>query len=122
MSEQIKVGDKVRVKKSGEVFTVEDINDNPNYVADDEIYASGWGGRGSVDVDSPDEVEKIDWAAPTPETIAKALSLALHASDGDLEVHETSNEGDGLVSVVGRWKGMEGGFNVRFGAWQEDML
>lgn len=115
-------GNRVRVKKTAEVITIEDINDNPNYIADGEIYATGWGNRGSMSIDSPDEIEKIDWQAPTPEDLARALSIALHTREDNIEVHETSQEGGGLVAVLGRWKGVEGGFYVRFGTWQEDML
>lgn len=123
MSKKIKPGDKARIKKTGEVFTVDDIN--PEWFAGpecDECYAEGWTARGSVTVDSPDEIEKVDWQEPTPDDLARALSLALHAREDNIEVHETSQEGDGLVAVLGRWKGVEGGFYVRFGAWQEDML
>ena len=46
----------------------------------------------------------------------------LHKWDDGIEVHETSNEGEGLVAVLARWNGVEGGFYVRFGQWREDML
>lgn len=40
-----------------------------------------------------------------------------------IEVHETEIQDDrGLVAVLGRWKGMEGGFLVRFGPWDEEMM
>lgn len=117
-----KPGDRVRVKKTGEVIRLDDVNDNPNYATDDELFAEGWSVHGSVTIMSPDEIEKVDWTEPTPEAIAKALSSELHKWDDGIEVHETSNEGDGLIAVLARWNGVEGGFYVRFGHWQEDML
>lgn len=120
---EIKPGDKARIKKTGEVFTVDDVN--PDWFAGpecDEFYIEGWSVRGSVTIDSPGEIEKVDWQEPTPDELSKALSLALHASEDNIEVQETSQEGDGLVAVLGRWKGVEGGFYVRFGSWREDML
>lgn len=119
----IKPGDKARIKKTGEVFTVDDVN--PDWFAGpecDECFIEGWGAGGSVTIDSPDEIERVDWQEPTPEVLAKALSSELHKWDDGIEVHETSNEGDGLVAVLARWNGVEGGFYVRFGQWREDML
>lgn len=119
----IKPGDKARVKKTGEVFTVDDVN--PDWFAGpecDECYIEGSSVRGSVTIDSPDEIETVDWQEPTPEDLADAMQMALHADEDNIEVHETSQEGDGIVAVLGRWKGVEGGFYVRFGQWREDML
>lgn len=119
----IKPGDKARVKKTGEVFTVDDVN--PDWFAGpecNECYIEGSSVRGSVTIDSPDEIETVDWQEPTPEDLADAMQMALHADEDNIEVHETSQEGDGIVAVLGRWKGVEGGFYVRFGQWREDML
>lgn len=117
-----KPGDRVRVKKTGEVIHLDDVNDNPNYAADDELFADGWSVHGSVTIMSPDEIEKVDWAAPTAEQLASVLASGLHHFGEDIEVHETSQEGEGLVAVLAKWKGAEGGFYVRFGVWREDML
>lgn len=123
MSTAIKPGDKARIKATGEIFTVDDAN--PDWFAGpecDECYIEGTGPTGSVIIDSPDEIEKVDWTAPTPEDLAKALSSELHKWGDGIEVHETSDEGNELISVLARWNGVEGGFHVRFGQWQEDML
>lgn len=63
---KIKNGDKARIKKTGEVFTVEDVN--PNWFDGpecDECYIEGWHAHGSVTIDHPDEIEKVDWQEPT---------------------------------------------------------
>ena len=120
---RIKSGDYAREKATGRVFRVDHVNDNPNREADGEIYLEGWNSYGSVTIDSPDDVEKADWSPPSADDLARALSGALHEWGGDIEVHETDIQDDrGLVAALGRWKGMEGGFLVRFGPWDEEMM
>lgn len=122
MSTSIKPDDYVRVKATGELIRVDHVNDNPNRVRDDEYYLDGWGQHGTVVIDEPEEVEKVDWSPPSADDLARALSRLLHDWGEDIEVHETAIEdGEGLVSVGARWKGVGGGFLVRFGPWQEDM-
>ena len=77
---EIKPGDKARIKKTGEVFTVDDINDNPNRVADDEIYASGWGVAHRARLIRSGEYVRTGWIATlTLNPRTEGITRELHA-------------------------------------------
>lgn len=102
---EFKENEYVRIKKTGMVVKLQDINPDPNFDPKEESWADGWGESGSVIIDSPDEVEKIDAAPPSTDDIGKTLARMLCASEGDLDIHETYWNGES-VEVAARWQGI----------------
>jgi hypothetical protein len=111
-----KVGDTVRVKKTGHLVELDDVNQNPYYERDEEIWAEGMrlDGVGTAYFDSPDEVEKVEVKPlPTAEDIAKEVSSRLHSGFGDvIDVHETSVSGNTIEAVGRDSQGMQVAFLV----------
>jgi len=117
-------GDIAREKSTGMKFTVDDVNENPNYREDEEYFLSGTaqGGMFSVDVLSPDDVELVMSAAaadaravPTAEQLAPQIASGLTAAIGDVvvDVNGSSIDGPGSISVYGRTgEGLPVGFTI----------
>ena len=103
---EFKEGDYVRVKATGEVMKLYDINPNPNFDPQDETWADGYNANGNyVELDGPDDIEKVDAAPPSTDDIGKALSRMLCTSEDDLDVNETYWNGES-VEVAARWQGI----------------
>lgn len=128
-----RAGDRVRQKSSRIEFTLDDVNQNPNYEADDEYYASGTtdGGTLSVDVMSPDDLELVMTAAaararkaPTAAQIAPQVATSLHSAFGDVVVtiDTTDIDGPGEISAYGRTAdGLRVNFTVTISAVEETL-
>lgn len=126
------VGDLVRMKTGGDPFLLDDVNDNPDYQADDEYYAlgSGHGGFNNIEVMDPDEIELVmDKKAaaqrkpPTPKQIADFISGAVHSGfPQGFTVSESETDGPHVVVVGETDEGLEFTFqisvvNVIEGTW-----
>jgi len=105
MSNKFKSGDTVRIKSTGRIVEDLDINANPNYAADDEIWAEGYylDGNGTADINSPDEVERVELKPiPTARQIAEQISSDMHGGWGDvISVSETGLDG-ATIEAFGR--------------------
>jgi len=113
------VGDTVRVKVTGELVEIDDVNENTTYQEDNEYFASGFriDGTRTVEIDSPSDIEKVEIGPlPTAEQIAATLSGTLHQADDDsVRVIETSTNGP-VIEVFGRDSvGIEIAFQVTVG-------
>ena len=103
-------GDLVRFKANGREFILEDINPNPNYIADDETWADGYNGNGSVEVDSPADIELVMTAAgaaarkvPSAAEIANQISSDIHSGFGGVvDIDESEPDGPGMILAYGR--------------------
>lgn len=108
-------GQTVRLKKSGAVVRLEDINDNPDYLKDDEVWAMAWGEHGTVSIDSPEDIEPFDVELPEANAIASEISGTLHSGFGDdLSVFETEVDG-GVIYVQAKYRGLPVSFAVTVG-------
>lgn len=126
---KFEVGDLVRKVGGGDPFLLEDVNDNPNYKADDEYYAmgSGYGGYNNIDVNSPDEIELVmdkEQAAkrkiPSKRDIAKFLSSVVHQGLNDsFSVSESEADGKLLVVSATTDEGLEFSFEIEVRAIYE---
>lgn len=104
-------GDLVRVKKSGRLIRLEDVNPTDRW-KEDESFASGNGEHGTEDILSPDDIEKVDEPKITLKDIAPAVASALHGGFGDdLQVTETEVDGQS-VYAYGTFKGIPIEFTV----------
>ena len=101
-----KNGDVVKLP-NGRVVTLEDINTNPNYVEDEELWAEASSRYGSYDIEilTPEGLTLVthaeDVVRPTEEEFAKALQSHAMFDDGRFNVDETSYEGNGYFYVLG---------------------
>ena len=104
-------GDIVRLKASGREFTIDDVNPNPNYVADEESFVEGFGDSGSAYAMTPDEIELVMTGeqaqarqAPTAAEIGSQVSSSLHSPIGEIavDVTETDIDGPGVILASGK--------------------
>lgn len=99
------VGQTVRIKQSGRLVRLDDINSNPNHAADNEHWGSGWylDGGGTTVIDADHDIEKVDLKPiPTAEQIADQIAQAMHGGyDEPVVVRETSQDG-ATIEDLGR--------------------
>lgn len=108
-----KSGQLIRIKKTGRIARIEDVNPNENYLADDELWGMATGGMGTVDIGSPDEIEPHTATLPEEKEIAKDISSALHTGFGDgLRVEETEVDGSSIY-VYGESNGVPVSLTLR---------
>ncbi len=121
MTHSFQVGDIVRKKSNDWEFELEDINDNPNWVEDDEYWATGNmdGGYGNVEVDHPDEIELVMSAKkaaartlPSAADIVAGLDLMGSGFDGAVDVHTSEKDGDSVWCYGRATNGLDVTFKV----------
>jgi hypothetical protein len=105
-----KNGDEVRIKATGRVVILEEVNRNPNRVDDDEIWANFTDSYQSGWIDSPDDVELVRKAEdipakrlPTQVELRSAISSGVFSSFGSdgVEFDETDVENDSQFIAYG---------------------
>jgi hypothetical protein len=105
-----KNGDEVRIKATGRVVILEEINHNPNRTEDEEIWAEYWHDWGNGWIDSPDDVELVRKAEdipakrlPTQVELRDAISSGVFSTFGELvEFDETDVENDSQFIAYGK--------------------
>lgn len=112
MSTTFKNGDEVRIKNTYNVVTLEDVNTNPDFEADGEVWAEAITSYGdSTYIDSPKDVELVrrfeDVPAKTLPTLielADSFSGSLHSAWSDIVIDETdpTGEPDGQFLAYGK--------------------
>lgn len=112
------VGDIVR-KKNGLQFELDDVNPNPNYKEDDELFASGWSEYGTEDVEDESDIELVMSAKdakarvlPTEDEIAGGLNLLGDGWNGVVDVIEMDKEGASLLCYGTTRDGLSVSFRV----------
>jgi hypothetical protein len=99
----LKAGDEVRIIKTGQAVILDEINPNPNYADDDEVWCdSATNANGTLYIiDSPDDVELLRRAAdipakklPTPKELVDAFSSSLHSGFSETDIDETDTGGE----------------------------
>lgn len=111
-----RVGETVRVKATGLLIELDDVNPNPNYEADEEFWGEGFrlDGAGNVIIDLKDEIEKVDLKPlPTAMALAQEVSSRLHSGFDDVvNIHETSVTGATVEVCARDSQGIELTFQV----------
>lgn len=107
MTTPFKNGDEVRIKKTGAVGVLDEVNPNPDYDVEDEYWAlvvvDEW--NSGEEIDSPDEVELVrrseDIPAkklPTPKELAEVFASEVMGSfssfGGSVSISETDRSGE----------------------------
>ncbi len=112
-------GDHVRIKSSGRVVRLEVVNPNPDFDPEDEIWAEGWGPEGTVEINGPDEVEKVDYSPPSMDDLGRLVGFMILGHEGDLEITETHFDGQQVIDIGCKWRGVEGTFTLKLSDFEE---
>lgn len=112
--------DLVRVKKTGEVGRLTEINPTVPK-PEDEYWALVVTQFRHVEIDSPDEIESYQRPSIDASDVAAAVSSAIHGGMGDLSMSETSVEGD-KVSVFAEFRGLPISFVLSISEVEDELL
>ena len=112
--------DLVRVKKTGEVGRLTEINPTVPK-PEDEYWALVVTQFRHVEIDSPDEIESYQRPSIDATDVAAAVSSAIHGGVGDLSVSETSVEGD-KVTVFAEFRGLPISFVLSISEVEDELL
>lgn len=115
-------GDIVRVKKTDQVATLEEVNDRaltPEWADEYWALASTEGGYNNVELDSPDEIELVMSAEdaskrklPTAAQIAVELNLTSGGWNNSVDIHSTETDGDSVWCYGRTDDGLDVAFKV----------
>lgn len=118
---EFKVGDIVRFKSTGNQFTIEDVNPNPNWREDDETWIIGsddWGFN-NVEAYDPNDLELVMDAAaaserqvPSAKDIVAGLDLLGDGFDSPVDVDEVEPDGNSALCYGRTRDGLRVSFRV----------